>query len=65
MGLVNNLRSWLKHCLWRFTGMDPENLQSHLNLYVYFFRVKRDDEMWPKIARVVRHLLMAEARFRR
>ena len=65
MGLVNNLRSRLKRCLWRFTGMDPENLQSHLNLYVYFFRVKRDDERWPKIARVVRHLLMAEARFRR
>ena len=65
MELVNNLCSWLKRHLWRFTGMDPENLQSHLNLYVYFFRVKRDDERWPKIARVVRHLLMAEARFRR
>lgn len=65
MGLVNNLCSWLKRYLWRFTGMDPENLQSYLNLYVYFFRVKRDDERWPKIARVVRHLLMAEARFRR
>ena len=45
--------------------MDPESLQSCLNLYVCFFRVKRDDERWPKIARVVRHLLMAEARFRR
>lgn len=65
MELVNNLCSWLKRYLWRFTGMDPENLQSYLNLYVYFFRVKRDDERWPKIARVVRHLLMAEARFRR
>lgn len=65
MGLVNNLCSWLKRCLWRFTGMDLENLQFYLNLYVYFFRVKRDDERWPKIARVVRHLLMAEARFRR
>lgn len=62
---ANNLRSWLERHLWRFTGMDPENLQSYLNLYVYFFRVKRDDERWPKIARVVRHLLMAEARFRR
>lgn len=65
MGLVNNLCSWLKRHLWRFTGMDSENLQSHLNLHVYVFRVKRDDERWPKIARVVRHLLMAEARFRR
>lgn len=65
MELVNNLRSRLKRCLWRFTGMDPENLQTYLNLYVYFSRVKRADERWPKIARVVRHLLMAEARFRR
>ena len=65
MELVNDLRSWLKRYLWRFTGMGPESLQPYLNLYVYFFRVKRDDERWPKIARVVRHLLMAEARFRR
>lgn len=64
MGLVNNLCSWIKRYLWRFTGMDPDNLQSYLNLYVYLFRVKRDDERWPKIARVVRHLLMTDARFR-
>ena len=66
MALVNNLCSWIKRYLWRFTGMDPGNLQSHLNLnlYVYLFRVKRDDEKWPKIARVVRHLLMTDARFR-
>lgn len=65
MALVNNLCSWIKRYLWRFTGMDPENLQSYLNLYVYLFRVKRDDERWPKIARVVRHLLMTDATFRR
>ena len=65
MGPVNNLCSRLKRYLRRFTGMDPENLQSYLNLYVYLFRVKRDDERWPKIARAVRHPLMAEARFRR
>ncbi|PWM20778.1 MAG: hypothetical protein DBX97_03235 [Collinsella tanakaei] len=65
MELMNNLRSRLKRHLRRFIGMDPENLQSYLNLYVYFFRVERDDERWPKIASVVRHLLMAEARFRR
>ena len=65
MELANSLRPWLRRCLWRFTGMDPESLQSCLDLYVCFFRVKRDDERWPKIARVVRHLLMAEARFRR
>ena len=62
---ASNLRSRPKRYLWRFTGMDPENLQSYLDLYVCFFRVERDDERWPKIARVVRHLLMAEARFRR
>ena len=61
---MNNLCSWIKRYLWRFTGMDPGNLQSYLNLYVYLFRVKRDDERWPKIARVVRHLLMVDARFR-
>ncbi len=44
--------------------MDPENLQSCLNLYVYPFRIKRDDMRWPWIVRVVRHLLMADARFR-
>ena len=64
MALVNNLCSWIKRYLWRFTGMDPKNLQSYLNLYVYLFRVKRDGERWPKIARVVRHLLMTDARFR-
>lgn len=64
MELVNNLCSWIKRYLWRFTGMDPDNLQSCLNLYVYLLRVKRDDERWPKIARVVRHLLMTDARFR-
>lgn len=62
---VSNPCSRLKRHLRRFAGMDPENLQSYLNPYVYFFRVERDDERWPKIARVVRHLLMAEARFRR
>ena len=64
MELVNNLCSWIKRYLWRFTGMDPDNLQSYLNLYVYLFRVKRDDERWPKLARVVRHLLISDARFR-
>ena len=64
MALVNNLCSWIKRYLWRFTGMDPKNLQSYLNLFVYLFRVKRDGERWPEIARVVRHLLMTDARFR-
>ena len=62
---ASNLRSRPKRHLRRFTGMDPESLQSYLNPYVCFFRVKRDDERRPKIARAVCHLLMAEARFRR
>ena len=62
---ANNLRPWPKRYLRRFAGVDPENLQSYPNPYVYFFRVERDDERRPKIARAVRHLLMAEARFRR
>lgn len=44
--------------------MDPAILQSYLNLCVYLFRVKRDDEKWPKLERVVRHLLMTDPRFR-
>lgn len=33
-----------KRYLWRFTGMDPANMRSYLNLCVHFFRVERDDE---------------------
>lgn len=65
MELASKLRSRLKRYLRRFAGMGPENLQSYLDPYVYFFRVERDDERWPKIARAVRHLLMAEVRSRR
>ena len=28
MEMVNDLCSWLKRCLWRFTGMSPRNLQA-------------------------------------
>ena len=65
MGPASNPCPWPKRYLRRFAGMDPESLQSYLNPYVCFFRVERDDERQPKIARAVRHLLMAEARFRR
>lgn len=64
MAMVNNLCSWLKRYLWRFTGMDPANLQSYLNWYVYLFRVHQAEDKWPKTARVVRHLLMTDARYR-
>ena len=64
MEMVNNLCSWLKRYLWRFTGMDPDNLQSYLNWYVYLFRVNQAQEKWPRTARVVRHLVMSDAHYR-
>lgn len=39
MATVKNLLSWLKRCLWRFTGMDPDNLQSCLNWRVCLFLI--------------------------
>ena len=64
MEMINNLCSWLKRFLWRFPGMKAQNLQSYLNWYVYLFRVTRDKERWPKVERVVRHLMLADATFR-
>ena len=64
MEMVNNLSSWLKRYLWRFTGMDPANLQSYLDWFVYLFRVHQAEEKWPKTARVVRHLMMTDATYR-
>ena len=64
MALVNNLCSWLKRYLWRFTGMDPGNLQLYLDWYVYLFRVNQAKDRWPKVERVLRHLMMADVTFR-
>lgn len=64
MELVNSLCAWLRRYLSRFPGMKRANLQSYLNWFVYLFRVCRDDEKWPKTARVLRHLLMTDAHFR-
>ena len=64
MAMANSLCSWIKRYLWRFTGMDPANLQSYLNWYIYLFRVNQAKDKWPETERVVRHLLMANARFR-
>lgn len=64
MEMANSLSSWLKRYLWRFTGMDPENLQSYLDWFVYLFRVHQAEDRWPKTARVVRHLLMSDATYR-
>jgi transposase-like protein len=65
MEMINNLCSWIKRYLWRFPGMKAENLQSYLNWYIYLFKVTRDKEKWPKVERVVRHLMLADATFRR
>ena len=64
MEMVNNLSSWLKRYLWRFTGMDPANLQSYLDWFVYLFRVHQAEDRWPKTARVVRRLMMTDATYR-
>ncbi len=64
MMIMNSLCSWINRYLWRFTGMDMKNLQSYLNWFVYLFRVHQSEEKWPKIARVVRHMLMTDASFR-
>ena len=64
MKMVNNLSSWLKRHLRRFTGVDPANLQSYLDWFVYLFRVLQAQGRWPKAARAVRHLIMADATYR-
>lgn len=64
MAMVNNLCAWLRRYLSRFSGMRGKNLQSYLNWFVYLYRVKRDEEKWPKIARVLRHLAMTDANYR-
>lgn len=64
MAMVNNLCSWVRRYLRGYVGMDLKYLKSYLNWYAYLFRVKRDDEKWPKVERVLRHLFMADASFR-
>lgn len=63
MALINNMHGWLKRYLWRFIGMDVDNLQSYLNWFIYLQRCKRDDEKWPKTARILRHLVLTNVRF--
>ena len=65
MSLINSYSSWIKRYLYRFIGMKMKNLQSYLNWFVYLFRVKKDDEKYPMVERVIRHLLLDEGRFTR
>lgn len=40
MVMINNMCSWLKRYIWRFIGMEVENLQSYLNWLIYLQRCK-------------------------
>ncbi|HJI72060.1 MAG TPA: IS1595 family transposase [Coriobacteriaceae bacterium] len=64
MEVVNDLCSWLKRYLWRFTWMSPRNLQAYLDLYVYLFRVNQARDRLDPTARVVCPILMADATYR-
>ena len=63
MQLINNMCGWLQRFLYKVIGMRMENLQSYLNWFVYLFRIKRDDEKYPKVERVIRHLLLTDAQY--
>lgn len=66
MLLINSFSSWVKRFLSRFTGMrTDEFLQDYLNWFAYLFRVKKQDEEYPKNERLLRHLLLADAEFTR
>lgn len=62
---MNNLCSQPKRHPVYLIGMDPAIPQSYPDHYAYILRAKRDDGRRPKIARVVRHLLVVDASFRR
>lgn len=64
MEMVNDLCSWLKRYLWRFTGMLTRNLQAYLDWYAYLFQTNQSRYRWDPTARVVRHILMADATYR-
>lgn len=63
MALINNLCSWIKRYIYRFVGMRKENLQSYLNWFVYLLRVKNSTNKWPKLERILRHLILNEGTF--
>lgn len=65
MAMINNLCAWIRRYLFRFIGMDINNLESYLNWFVYLFRVKSQNEKWPKIERILRHLVLSDARLTR
>ena len=65
MSLINNMCSWLKKYIRRFTGMNINNLQSYLNWFIYLQRVKAAEDIWPKNERILRHLILSSDKFKR
>ena len=65
MALINNMCSWLKRYIYRFIGMRMTNLQSYLNWFVYLFRVKSNTDRWPKMERILRHLVLSDIQYKR
>lgn len=65
MLLVNSFCSWVHRYLARFYGMRPEYLQQYLDWFVYVFRVKQEQEKWPKTGRLIRHMLLSETTWTR
>lgn len=63
MALINNMCSWLKRYIHKFTGMDIQNLQSYLNWFIYLQKVKSQDEIYPKNERILRHLLLSKGNY--
>lgn len=63
--LINNMCSWLKRYIYRFIGMRMVNLQSYLNWFVYLFRVKENVDKWPKMDRILRHLILSDVQYKR
>lgn len=65
MELINNMCSWLKGYIYRFTSMRVENLQSYLNWFIYLQRVKKQQDKWEKSSRIMRHLLLNDSKYTR
>lgn len=65
MALINNMCSWLKRYIYWFIGMRMNNLQSYLNWFVYLFRVKGNTDKWPKMNRILRHLVLSNTKYKR
>ena len=65
MLLINSFCSWVHRYLSRFTGMDTDYLQDYLNWFVYLFRCKQQNEIWPRDERILRHILLANTTLKR